>query len=124
MDSEVLAQELAERMKAVVPSGVRISVEGNMLWFRSDFNSGSSGSYACQWLDEGTGTPSERIREACWHAFSDLQDFVDEETTEPWPGLRTPPTPYARIENGSVIVWFGDAQAPDLAITPLTLDLR
>ena len=124
MDSETLARELAERMKAVVPSGIRISVEGNMLEFRSDFNTGGSGSYACQWLDGGTGTPSERIREACWRAFSDLQDFVDEETTEPWPGLKTPPHPHARIENDFVIIWFGDSQAPDLIMAPLPLDER
>jgi hypothetical protein len=122
MESEVLAQELFERMKEVVPPGITLSVEGDMLVFRSDFDTGSSGSYACQWLYEGTGRPSELVRDACWHAFSDLQDFVDEKTAEPWPGLKSPPTPYARIENDSVIIWFGDPQSPDLAIRPLLLD--
>jgi hypothetical protein len=124
MESEALAQELRDRMKEVVPPGIRISVDGDMLVFRSDFGTGSSGSYACQWLQEGTGRLSDRVREACWHAFSDLQDFVDEETTEPWPGLRTPPAPHARIEGNSVIIWFGGSQTPDLEIRPVPLDDR
>jgi hypothetical protein len=122
MEAETLAQRLCDRMKEVVPPGIRLSVEGDMLVFRSDFGTGSSCSYACRWLYEGTGRQSELVRDACWHAFNDLQDFVDEATTDPWPGLKTPPTPNARIENGSVIVWFGDSQAPDLTIRPLPLD--
>jgi hypothetical protein len=61
------------------------------------------------------------VREAARLAFSDLQDFVDEETTEPWPGTTAPPSPLARIEAGRVIVWFGDPQAPALAITPIQI---
>jgi hypothetical protein len=122
MESDALAQELCDRMKEVVPPGIAISVEGDMLVFRSDFGTGSSGSYACQWLNQGTGRQSELVLDACWHAFSDLQDFVDEKTTEPWPGLNSPPTPHARIENDSVIIWFGDPQSPDLAIRPLLLN--
>ena len=109
-------------MKEVVPPGIRISVEGDMLVFRSDFDTGSSGSYACQWLHEGTGPHADRVRAACWYAFRDLQDFVDEKTTEPWPGLRTPPAAHARIESNSVIVWFGSSHTPDLEIRPVSLD--
>jgi len=121
MDSEVLARELCDRMKKVVPSGIGISVEGDHLVFRSSYSAGRAGSYACQWLHRGTGSVSERVLHAARLAFSDLQDFVDEETTEPWPGATSPPTPDARIEAGRVIVWFGDPQAPDLEITPLHL---
>jgi hypothetical protein len=124
MESKVLAQDLCERMKEVVPPGIRLSVDGDIIVFQSDFNTGSSGSYACQWLHEGTGPQSERVREACVLAFSDLQDFVDENTTDPWPGLKTPPTPYARIDEDSVIIWFGDLQAPGLVVRPLQLDGR
>jgi hypothetical protein len=121
MESEVLAQELCDRMKEVVPPGITLSVEGDMLVFRSEFDTGSSGSYACRLLYEGTGRQSELVRDACSHAFSDLQDFVDEKTTEPWPGLKSPPAPYARIDNDLVIIWFGDSESPDLAIRPLLL---
>lgn len=119
MDSEVLARELCARMREVIPAGIGVSTEDDRLVFRSSYSTGRAGSYACQWLNQGSGTLSERVREAARLAFGDLQDFVDEETTEPWPGTTSPPTPHARIEAGSVIVWFGDPQAPDLAVTPL-----
>jgi hypothetical protein len=124
MDSETLARELGDRMNEVVPPGIRISAEGDMLVFRSGFSTGRAGSYACQWLTQGTGPLAERVREACRRGFSDLQDFVDEETTEPWPGLSTLPESFARIENDSVVVWFGDREAPDLAIAPVPLEGR
>jgi len=122
MDSDVLAQELCDRMKEVIPSGIGVSPEGDRLVFRSSYSTGRAGSYACQWLHQGTGSLSERVREAARLAFSDPQDFVDEETTEPWPGTTSPPTPDARIEAGRVIVWIGDQQAPDLAITLLLVE--
>jgi hypothetical protein len=121
MDSEALAQQLCDRMKKVVPSGIGVSVEGDHLVFRSSYSAGGAGSHACQWLHQGTGSMSERVLQAARLAFGDLQDFVDEETTEPWPGATSPPTPNARIEGGGVIVWFGDQEAPDLEITPLLL---
>jgi hypothetical protein len=111
-------------MKEVIPSGIGVSAEGDHLVFRSSYSSGRAGSYACQWIHRGTGSLSERVREAARLAFSDLQDFVDEETTEPWPGTTSPPPPHARVEAGRVIVWFGDPQTPDLAITPLSIDDR
>jgi hypothetical protein len=122
MDTEILARELCDRMREVVPSGIGVSTEGDFLVFRSGRSAGRSGSYACAWVQRGTGSMSERVREAARLAFSDLQDFVDEETTEPWPGRTFPPVPSARIDAGNVIVWFGDPHAPDLAITPLRLD--
>ena len=122
MDSEVLAQELCDRMKEVIPSGIGVSTEGERLVFRSSYSTGRAGSYACQWLHQGTGSMQERVREAARLAFSDLQDFVDEETTEPWPGTISPTSPDARIEAGRVIVWFGDPQEPDLAISPLLVE--
>lgn len=122
MDSDVLAEELCDRMKEVIPSGIGVSTEGDRLVFRSSYSAGRAGSYACQWLHQGTGSFSERVRQAARLAFSDLQDFVAEETTEPWPGTTSPPTPHARLEAGHVMVWFGDPQTPDLAITPLLVE--
>jgi hypothetical protein len=124
VDSETLARELADRMNDVVPPGITIAVEGDLLVFQSDFDTGRAGSYASRWLNEGAGTLAERVREACRLAFSDLQDFVDEETTQPWPGLRTPPEAQTRLERGSVVIWFGDPGAPDLTIAPLLLEGR
>ena len=47
VDSEVLAQELCDRMKEVIPSGISVSTEGDRLVFRSTYSTGTAGSYAC-----------------------------------------------------------------------------
>ena len=113
MEAEHLARELARRMADVVPDGISIWVDGDMLRFGS-----STGSYACRWLYKGQGDQDDLIVEACVHALDDLQDYVDD---EPWPGSRTPPAPGARIEDGHVLMWFGDAEDPDLRLEPLPL---
>jgi hypothetical protein len=122
MDPEALARELCDRMRDVIPSGIAVSTDGDLLVFRSSYSSGTAGSYACQRLHKGTGSVPTRVSEAARLAFGDLQDFVDEETTEPWPGATSPPSPNARIEAGTVIVWFGDPQAPDLVLPPIQLE--
>jgi len=44
-------------MREVVPSGIKVTAEEDMLWFASDSYSGKAGSYACQWLYKGDGGP-------------------------------------------------------------------
>jgi hypothetical protein len=44
MDSEVLALELCDRMKEVIPSGIGVSTEGDRLVFRSSHSTGRAGS--------------------------------------------------------------------------------
>lgn len=123
MDSTRLAGELASRMADVVPREIRVSVEDDVLVFKADVR-WRSGSYACRWLNEGAAGPEDLIVEACWRAFDDLQDFVDETTTQPWPADHgTPPRPAARIEDRRVIIWFGEPEAPVLVLEPLPLDL-
>jgi hypothetical protein len=121
VDATFLAQELAWRMSDVVPSGIKVTALEDMLWFESVSHSGKAGSYACQWLYKGEGEPDRLLIDACWHALDDLQDFVDETTTEPWPGETTPPKAGARLEDGSIILWFGDPDTPDLVLESLSI---
>jgi hypothetical protein len=123
VNAETLALELARRMRDVVPVGIRVSAEGDMLRFGHGARPFSSGSYACQWLYQGDGPPADLLTTACWRALDDLQDFVDENTTEPWPGTRTPPEARTRIEDGAVLLWYGDPESPDLTHEPLPIDI-
>jgi hypothetical protein len=120
MDSEVLAQELLDRMKGGIPSGIGVSTEGDRLIFRSSYSTGKAGSYACQWLHKERGACRSECGKQPGSLLAIIKTF-DEETTEPWPGTTSPPIPDARKEGGRVIVWFGDPHAPDLTITPLAL---
>jgi hypothetical protein len=122
VDAVQLAHELARRMWDVVPPGIGVTVERDMLWFNSARHSGKAGTYACQWLYQGQGEPEQLLAEACRRALDDLQDFVDEATTEPWPGSRTVPYAGTRVEDGKVLLWYGDRDAPVLLLEPLPLD--
>ncbi len=95
-----------------------------MLRFTSVWRSGTSGTYACQWLYQGKGEAERLDAEACRRALDDLQDFVDEETTEPWPGSRTVPAADTRIEDREVRMWCGDGDESVLLLEPLPLDPR
>jgi hypothetical protein len=123
VNSERLALELAERIREVVPVGISVRVDKDMLWFADESGFGS-GTYACQVLNtEEEQEPSHRLVEACWRALDDLQDFIDESTTDPWPGDETLPKPGAWIEGDEVVLWYGDAEHPALRLRPLPLDI-
>jgi hypothetical protein len=108
-------------MQEVVPAGIHITVEGDVLRFTSAWHSGSAGSYAFQWLSQGRGDRDHLFAEACRRALDDLQDFVDEATTEAWPGSRTVPPAGARVEDGQILLWYGDKDDPVLSLEPLPL---
>jgi hypothetical protein len=94
-DAAQLALELATRMRDVVPEDITILVDGAVLCFGSLSNSARSRSHACEWLHKGPGANEDLLVEACRIALDNLQHFVGEVTTEPWPssGKRelTPP---------------------------------
>lgn len=61
MEAEQPAEELAKRMREVVPSGIGIRVDNDMLCFGLDEpTSPTSGSYACQALNM-EGKPDHRL---------------------------------------------------------------
>jgi hypothetical protein len=112
-------------MQAVVPVGIGVAVGQDMIWFDAAGlgQGGTAGTHACQWLDEGEGERDGLIVEACWRALDDLEDFVDEATTEPWPADRgQPPSPAARIEGRTVRLWYGEPEQPVLELEPVPLD--
>ena len=132
---EVLLAGIAERLNGVVPSGFQLRVDRGMVWF------GASGSYAGDpyetYLDNLTD-PSRRPREdrdpryepttvdevisaVAFKIMDELQDEVDEETREPWPGPRTVPEAHAAVEEDVLYLWFGDRETPSESCEPLPL---
>jgi hypothetical protein len=122
MDAAQLARELARRMRAVVPPRIHISVEGATLRFSHSLHGGRAGTYGCQWLYRGVGEEAHLIAQACRLSLSDLQDFVAESTTEAWPGSAAMPDPGARVEDGRVLLWFGEEDDPVVVLEPLPLN--
>ncbi len=124
MDPVWLANQLAERIQEVVPDGIRVWAEGDML----KLNTSTSGvlwrsaSYAMQALTLGQGeTQEQRTIEACWRALDDEQDFLCESTTDPWPGTTTMPPPGALIESDEILLWYGSPEDPMLRLRPIPL---
>jgi hypothetical protein len=124
VDASRLALELAERMREVVPEDITILVDGDVLWFGSLSGPGRAGSHACRWLHKGPGADEDLLVEACRLALDDLQDFVDEATTEPWPrsGRAKVPPAGASVEGNQVLLWYGDRDDPVLRLGPLPIE--
>jgi hypothetical protein len=114
--------ELASRMQDVVPAGITVTVEDDMLWFARN-GSRRSGSHACQWVTSGQGSMDALAVRASELAINDLQDFVTEETTEPWPGSSGPPRPGVRLVGRTIELWFGVHDHPVVRLRPLPLPL-
>jgi hypothetical protein len=112
-------------MQAAVPVGIGVTVRQDMVLFDAAGlgQGGTAGTYACQWIHLGEGEQDELIVEACRRALDDLEDFVDEATTEPWPADRgQPPRPAARIKGQTVRLWSREAEQPVLELEPVPLE--
>ena len=126
MDSHKFARALADRFQRIVPEGFRVYADRGMLWFHADaptYGDGSSGSYIAENIDSGGDTVEEQAAFGARRALDELQDFVDERSTEPWPGERTLPVPQAQaaVIEGKLHLWFGDVDAPVLECEPIDL---
>jgi hypothetical protein len=132
---EKFLEVLAARLDAVVPDDYEVNSDGDMLWFGS--HSGSYARHAYEtYLDHLDDmrephpgrdprfepiTHDEVIAAVATKAMDELQDTVDENTREPWPGNRTVPRPHAIVENGVLLMWFGDRIQPALRLDPIEL---
>lgn len=56
----------------------------------------------------------------CWK-LDQISDAVTEELKDAWPD-RSFPKPYARIEHGSLLVWYGALERPALSLAPIRLE--
>jgi hypothetical protein len=117
-----LAVELSSRMEEGLPPGFTVTVEGDMLYFLFD-GERRAGSHACQWVDSGQDSLEGLAVQACELALNDLQDFVTEKTTEPWPATEgPPPQPGARLVGRTIEMWFGSLDQPVTLLRPLALE--
>jgi hypothetical protein len=125
MDAKRLAELLAQRFDAIVPDGFHVSEQDGMLEYRVDSSAalwprGGSGSYIAENLGNGD-TMEERVRWCAEEVLGQLQDSVDLASGEPWPGDRTVPRAHARVIDGKLHMWFGDAEKPVLECEPIDL---
>ena len=134
MDPDGFAALLAARLAAIVPAGFQVTLEDDMLWFRSDegrfpgqqndYHTGSTGVWphedllTCLKYD---GTAEGCAADAARHALDVLQDYIAEATHDPWPGQRTMPEPHAEVRGSMLHLWYGAADDVALACEPMPL---
>lgn len=132
MDTDGLVRALADRFRAVVPDGFHVtSGSDGTVWFSCDegrfrgqlgnFQPGTAGTPLRHNLLTVAGTPAERISAAARQALDDLQDYVDEASHEPWPGIRRPPSARAQVRDGVLHCWYVDGNTVVLELDPVPL---
>lgn len=70
-------------------------------------------------------TDEERVAGVAAQALDHLQDYIDEATHEPWPGVSRPPHAYARLRDQALHFWYGGPDVDSgvvLACEPIPLD--
>jgi hypothetical protein len=116
-----LAQLLADRLNEIAPPGFRVVADGGMLFYSATGTvraAGTSGTHVRDNFDYGQPL-AERIRAVSEQALDEFQDYVDEATTEPWPGQRQVPRAHAEVRSSRVHLWYGPADAPILECGPI-----
>lgn len=126
MSMEALASALAGVLRPVVPPRVQVHSEGSTVVVRGDDFGVAGGPTHIElgWFDLGTvppPDPREQVVGACLMVLEQVQDFVAEATTEPWPGERTMPTPHVTIRNGQIHGRYGSTARPVLVLSPIPL---
>lgn len=122
IDAQRLAELLAPVLDAIVPEGFRVQERDGQLIYTltGGFRGGTSGSYVEENLHNGD-TVEERVAYCAAIVLDQLQDHVDEESTQPWPGEHTPPKAQAGVVDGVLYMWFGDESNPVLTCPPIDL---
>jgi hypothetical protein len=84
--------------------------------------SGRSGTYVREDFNlDPEDSLEERIRSVYERALDELQDFVDETSTEPWPGVHTIPPAHAEVRGSMVYLWYGMSRLTALECQPIEL---
>jgi len=114
---------MTERLDRVVPSGLSVRSDGcsvNVYCKGLHLHGSAAADYVA---DVDGRTLADRLSTAAWAILSGTQDAIMEILTEQWPlgpngGAAEPE---ARVEGDRLLMWFGEEQAPVVALPPLDL---
>jgi hypothetical protein len=121
VDADRLTEALAARFDEVTPAGIHVTADDGMLWYSCDFDRGRAGSYVRNLLGTAGEPDEEDVVRAAVQILDQLQDFVSEATSDPWPGTRRQPVPEGRIRDGALHLWYGEQGAIKLTVPPVDL---
>lgn len=123
IDIDALADALATRLRAVVPSTIRVVAERAIVFLSDADGHGIGIDIAVRASFPEAGSGASRVRAAAASALEAAQDELTMVTTEPWPlrGRGELPTPNAEFtaDGDTVRLFYGDPAAPILELEPL-----
>lgn len=109
IDVDSFAEILAQRLAAIVPDGISVEARDGMLWYFSDqANAGAAGTYVRDSFGVHGDSDEDNLVGIAVQALSEVQDYVSEATTDPWPGRTSQPPPHSEIRDGNLHLWYGD----------------
>jgi hypothetical protein len=134
VDLDKLTVVLADRMASILPDGFHVEATQGMLWYSADegrfpgqlgdYQVGRSGTYVRDNFTAHGDSEEDRIAGVAAQALDELQDYIDEATHEPWPGVSTPPRAHAQVRDRMLHLWYGGPDADNdavLACAPVPL---
>jgi hypothetical protein len=132
VDADKLAAKLAGRLVAIAPAGFHVDARDGEIWYSyaasegplGDYSFGSAASDVGDCFGDYGDTDEERTVAVATSALDQLQDYVAEATTDPWPGEASMPLPFAQVREGVLHMWYGGPEIDGpvvLACEPLPL---
>lgn len=120
--SRRFAAELADRLNEVVPTGFAVTAEDVTVELRrGDQFVGSTDMAELVEDSENLDDLPANLETAARAIMSNIQDWIADATSDPWPGIRSQPNPNARVQDQTLHIWFGDADGQVLSLRPLDL---
>lgn len=132
MDLRKLATALTAALRPVMPSNMQVYTDGATVVVRAEGVGVAGGPthidlQQVAWFDLGIVPVPDARKEremlvgAVLVVLEQVQEFVAEATTEPWPGERSMPPPHASISHGHIHCRYGSAARPVLTLRPIPL---
>jgi hypothetical protein len=119
-----LTELLAERLNEIAPPGIQVLAGDGMLHYSAVGTAraaGGAATFVTDNLDASLPLP-QRLRQVGELALDEFQDYVDEATTQPWPGSVGVPPAHAEVHGSQLYLWYGPAEAPIAECRPISLD--
>lgn len=117
------ARELAAAVAAGLPEGFTCTADGDTITVETPSGEGVTTALDLDADDEGD---TEVYADAAEGVLSLAQDVVCDALDASWPGSGAGddlPIPGASVDGATVRLWYGDEDAPVLALTPVALDV-
>lgn len=120
MNTPHLNRELARILAPALPDGISLEQTNRGLRVTASTKPGAiilSGDSVLAFAVDDVG----KLRDAILTLISNLQEFVAQSTTTPWPGTSSMPVPHVTIEDGLVFISFLDGGQPILTLSAFAL---